>query len=227
MSIIQLIENFNVLQTNEPCVFILRHAEKPIVNNMHIDIANSLTEEGMRSSEELGDVLKNLYPKIGIVRSSSITRCLETANHIFSRYPYKISIISDSDLGGDGAYVSDNQLAAQHFLEDPSSIDVFTKMQNGEVFSGMREVGEGTKLLLIKVIHELENLTVPGFYITHDCILALFVGSILNQLVDEKNWFQYLDGVCIKKLNDKVNLYWKKKCFDITDKIRVDSGFIS
>lgn len=227
MSIIQLIENFNALQNNEPCVFILRHAEKPIVNNMHIDIANSLTEEGIRSSKELGVMLKNLYPRAGIIRSSPIARCLETANSIFSAYSHNSSVVADTDLGGDGAYVSDNQLAAQHFLEDPLRIDVFTKMQNGETFSGMREIGEGTKLLLTKVIHDLENITAPGFYITHDCILALFVGSILNQLVDEKNWFQYLDGICIKELNDKVNLYWEKECFDITDKIRVDSGFIS
>jgi len=225
MCVIQLIESFNTLQTNEPCVFILRHAEKPIVNNMHADIANSLTEEGVVSSKELGGRLKKIYPRVGIVRSSPIARCLETANNIFSAYSHNSSIVADADLGGDGAYVSDNQLAAQHFLEDPSRTDIFIRMQTGETFAGMRGVKDGTKLLLTKIIYDLENLATPGFYITHDCILALFVGTILNQIVDEKNWFQYLDGVCIKKIEGKVNLYWKEKYFDITEKVRLKAEF--
>ena len=219
MSIAKLIENFSTLQANESCIFILRHAEKPIINNMHLDIENSITEEGIKSSKKLGGILKSLYPQIDIVRSSTIKRCLETANNMFSVYSDKVLIMSDAVLGGDGAYVSDNQLVAKHFLEDPSQTDIFIRMQKGETFLGMREVNTGTQLLLTKIIQDLENVTTPGFYITHDCILALFVGTIINQIIDEKNGFQYLDGVCIKKLNNKVNLYWKKECFNITEKI--------
>lgn len=220
MSIVQLIENFStLLQASDPCIFILRHAEKPTVKNLHLDIANAITEEGVKSSKKLGNILKKLYPQVGIVRSSPIARCLETASNIFSVYPGRISIIPDAVLGGDGAYVSDNQLAAQHFLKDPSRTDIFIKMQNGEKFSGMREVNMGTRVLLTKIVQDLENITPPSFYITHDCILALFVGTIIDQIIDEKTWFQYLDGICIKKLNNKVNLYWKNRCFDITKKM--------
>jgi len=219
MSIIQLIENFDTLQANDPCIFMLRHAEKPIVKNLHIDMANALTEYGVTSAKNLGNMLKNLYLKIGVVRSSLLTRCLDTAKNIFSAYPDTL-IIPDEVLGGDGAYVSDNQLAAQHFLEDPTRIDIFIRMQQGENFDGIRDTNTGTSLLLTKITHDLENITAPSFYITHDCILALFVGTIIDQVIDEKNWFQYLDGVCIKKLNNKIHLYWKKECFDITGKIK-------
>ena len=218
MSIIQLIENFDTLQTGDPCIFMLRHAEKPIAKDMHTDIANAITEEGIKSSKNLGNILKGFYSKVGVVRSSPITRCLETANNIFSTYSGEISIIPDSVLGGDGAYVSDSGLAAQHFLKNPSRTDIFIRMQRGEVFEGMHKINIGTNLLLNKIIYDLENISAPSFYITHDCILALFVGTIINQIVDEKNWFQYLDGLCIKKLNNKINLYWKKDCFDITKK---------
>jgi hypothetical protein len=218
MNIADLIKNFSLLQTNDPCVFIMRHAEKPIVNNMYADIANAITEAGVKSSRKLGNILSVCCPKIGIVRSSPIARCLETASNIFSEYSYKIPIIPDTDLGGDGAYVSDNQLAAQYFLENPSRKDIFIRMQEGESFSGMREISAGTRLLLTKINHDLESLTAPGFYITHDCILALFVGAVVDKIVDEKNWFQYLDGVCIKKTNNRVLLYWGKECFDITEK---------
>ena len=223
MSIFQLIDNFKTLQANESCIFILRHAEKIIVNNMHADLASTLTANGVKSSIELGCVLHSLYPNVGVVRSSPITRCLETAKNIFLGCHH---VILDSDLGGDGIYVSDNRIAAQHFLGDPSRKDIFIRMQTGEVFLGMREVTEGTKLLLTKIMQDLENLIAPGFYITHDCILALFVGSIINQVVDEKNWFQYLDGVCIKKLDDKVNLYWEGECFDITEKVKNLIGIV-
>lgn len=226
MSIIQLLENFNTLQTSDPCIFILRHAEKPLVNNLYTDIANALTEEGVKSSQNLGSELERFYPKVGVVRSSPIARCLETANNMFSTYSDKILIVTDTVLGGDGAYVADNKLAAQHFLEEPSRTDIFIRMQCGEVFEGMRKVNTGTNLLLAKIVHDLENISAPSFYITHDCILALFVGAMVNQIIDEKSWFQYLDGVCIKKLDNKINLYWKKECFDITKKIGSNSGCI-
>jgi hypothetical protein len=219
MSIAELIKDFGTLQDSDPCIFILRHAEKPVTKDMYVDMANAITEEGVKSSKKLGNILKSLYPKVSIVRSSPIARCLETASNIFSAYPDKILIIPDTVLGGDGAYVSDNKLAAQHFLEDPSRTDVFIRMQNGEPFEGMREVNTGTQLLLTKIIQDLGNITTPGFYITHDCILALFVGSMIDQVIDERTWFQYLDGICIKKLNNKINLYWKKKGFDITKKL--------
>jgi len=219
MSIIQLIENFGTLQASDSCVFMLRHAEKPIIKNMYTDIASAITEEGVKSSKNLGNMLKDFYSKIGIVRSSPIKRCLETAANIFLAYPSKILIVPDPVLGGDGAYVSDNNLAAQHFLEDPSRTDIFIRMQKGEVFEGMHKVNTGTNLLLTKIIYDLENVSAPSFYITHDCILALFVGSIINHIVDENDWFQYLDGICIKRLNNKVNLYWRKECFDITKKL--------
>lgn len=227
MSLERLIKNFSILRANEPCIFILRHAEKPIANNMQVDMVNAITKEGVKSSKRLGGVLSGFYPKIGIVRSSSVARCLETADNIFSMYPYKILTIPDAVLGGDGAYVSDSQLAAQHFIEDPSRTDIFIKMQNGEIFDGMREIKAGSNLLLAKIISDLEKITAPGFYITHDCILALFVGSMIDQIIDENNWFQYLDGVCIKKTDNKVNLYWENECFDITEKIRIHLESVS
>jgi hypothetical protein len=220
MSIIKLIKDFSALQDSGPCVFILRHAEKPIAKNMYVDMTNAITDKGIKNSRELGNILKSLYPRVGIVRSSPVTRCLETASNIFSVYPDKILITPSTVLGGDGAYVSDNKLAAQHFLEDPSRTDVFIRMQKGEAFAGMREVSTGTQLLLTKIIQDLGSITTQGFYITHDCILALFVGTMIDQIIDERTWFQYLDGVCIKKLDNKITLYWKKKCFDITEKIK-------
>jgi len=220
MSIAQLTKDFSALQDSGPCIFILRHAEKPITKNIYVDMANAITDNGVKSSRELGNILKSLYPRVSIVRSSPITRCLETASNIFSAYSDKILIIPDAVLGGDGAYVSDNKLAAQHFLEDPSQTDIFIRMQKGEAFAGMREVNIGTRLLLTRTIQDLENIATPGFYITHDCILALFVGTMIDQIIDERTWFQYLDGVCIKKFDNKINLYWKKECFNIAEKIK-------
>jgi hypothetical protein len=125
-----------------------------------------------------------------------------------------LNIALDTALGGDGAYVYDNELAAQPFLEYPSRIDVFVRAQQGESFAGMHEVSVGTKSLLNKVKADLENSFAPSFYITHDCILALFVNGLTGRIVGEKNWFQYLDGICIKKDRSGINLYWDNKCFE-------------
>ena len=216
MSISKLINNFSALSASESCIFILRHAEKVIASNMHADLDSTLTVNGIKSSRELGCVLHSLYPKVGVVRSSPIARCLGTAKNIFLEYPQNIVVAPDSDLGGDGIYVSDNILAAQHFLKDPSRKDIFIRMQAGDIFAGMRDVKTGTKLLLTKIMQDLKSFTVPSFYITHDSILALFVGTMIHQVVDETNWFKYLDGICIKIIDNKVNLYWEEESFDIT-----------
>ncbi len=225
MSIIQLINNFNNLQqSQESCIFILRHAEKQLADNIYDDITITLTELGVKSSKQLGQQLAEFYPQIEIVRTSFILRCLETAKHMFSVYPAKVSIISDSVLGGDGAYVADNILAAEHFKMLPNRKDIFIEMQLGKKFAGMSDLEGGTNILLNKIAYDLDNTSRPGFYITHDCILALFVNSMTDIIVDDKNWFQYLDGICIKRIKNDIFLYWGKSEFNVTNKFNIILG---
>jgi len=41
---------------------------------------------------------------------------------------------------------------------------------------------------------------------------------MVGEIVDGKNWFNYLDGVCIKKLGSRIELYRNGGHFDITER---------
>ena len=45
---------------------------------------------------------------------------------------------------------------------------------------------------------------------------AIPIEKMIQQVIDETNWFKYLDGICIKIIDNKVNLYWEEECFDIS-----------
>jgi hypothetical protein len=213
-----LIANFAQLQNAEPCIFILRHAEK-YITDMSEDILQTITPGGKTKAKLLGRNLKEVLPKVCMVKSSPVERCLQTASAIFPLHYENIEIIHSTVLGADGVYVSDNKLAMQNFLECSSPESVFFRMLDGEALPGMRSKEEGTKLLLTSLLQDLEELDGPGFYVTHDCILVLFVGTLIDRPITIDNWFQYLDSICIKRSDDRIDLYWGDEVFDITAKV--------
>ena len=68
--------------------------------------------------------------------------------------------------------------------------------------------------MLKELREDLEHLSHFAFYITHDTILAPFVGTCSNQLITKENWFNFLDGICIKKHGDEeIAIYWGTQQF--------------
>jgi hypothetical protein len=211
----KLIKHFKSLQTDAPCVFILRHAEKYIKTNVHEDILQSITPKGRQTSRLLGHFLNKTYSNIDFVKSSPIKRCLETSKAVFPNFQNKIK--SSKLLGGDGVYVSDGKLAAQNFISCQPPEEVFFKLLAGAKLPGMRTKEEGSKLLLEGLMEDLEQSSGPGFYVTHDCILAVFLGTLTNIPITNENWPNYLEGICLKQKDNHLYLYWGKSVFDITE----------
>ena len=100
-----------------------------------------------------------------------------------------------------------NELRKKLRMEDKDKIKKYFKPKE-----------EGTYKILDVLLKKLNDTKSPMLWITHDSILALFVGALTQQIINHENWFDYLDGVCIKKVEKNILMFWGKKIINITDK---------
>ena len=92
-------------------------------------------------------------------------------------------------LGNPGPYVEDEERAGETFLEAfPNNI---VKMQvDNEILPGFRDTFMGSKMILT-LLAEWEP---PSIFITHDVIIAAFLGYLNGKYPDIEEWIDYLDG---------------------------------
>ena len=208
MEIIETIKHFKLDQTKGPILIMLRHAEKePLFDDLK-DSERSITKLGEKHSSYLGKVLRDVNVSLEFVKTSPLLRCVNTGYAILNEDNNKTRLIHSNYLGDPGAYIKDSQLAEEIF-NCYSVEEVVEKLLKDQLLPGFYNKQLGTSVLLKELRYDLEHLVGFGLYITHDAILAPFVGTFTNQFITKENWFGFLEGVCIKKRSDdELELYW-------------------
>jgi len=224
MQFIGMLKHFSPLLfgPKDTTILLLRHAEKVVVNDLSLDMSQPLTENGVNKARELGRFLKTVCKEVARPKSSHVGRCVQTAKMLMSSFAsvseVEIEVDSSKILSYEGAYTTNNHEQVENFRKY-SIDDMFTRLFSGEILPGMRHAAEGTAILLYELLHDFETLHAPTCYITHDFMLALFVGTLTGTKVVTENWFNYLEGVAFKKTPDnRLMLYWGTSCFDVTEK---------
>jgi len=205
------------LQNSDNVLFLVRHAEKYIVNDFSQDRIQSITPNGYNAAKTLGIKLKNFMKQALYFNSSPVPRCIETAKAIISDMKLDDDISIMQALDADGLYVENLELARANFMGNNDSIGIFSNMLSGLSVPGMANVELATGKLLQNLCNSIDTHRGAEICVTHDSILALFVGTILECKFTKENWFDYLEGVAIKKSNsNNYLLYWGDQCFDVT-----------
>ena len=185
MNILSLLKK-DEIDINRSHIFI-RHSikENPPVNQPYLDVP--LTTEGVRLAEFFGQELREFELKTII--TSPLRRCIDTAKSIRRGYEKDIPIIPSTMLGNPGPYVEDEDKAGETFLEVfPNNI--VKKQVENEKLPGFRDISMGSKMIL-DLLTECEP---PSIFITHDVIIAAFLGYLNGKYPDIEEWIDYLDG---------------------------------
>lgn len=220
MKINEMVSAHSALQKNEPVLLILRHAEKYVVDDFRLDSQQKITPAGALDAKAIGKSLGSCFSKVNNIKSSPIDRCGQTADAIKDGLEFSGEIQVMDVLNADGVYVQDVNLAKANFINNNNPIGVFRKMLDGDVVGGMNNVEHATAVLLQALLNDLNEIKSPALYITHDSILALFVGTLLRCNFTQENWFGYLEGIAIKKISETYYLYWNDNQYDITIRCR-------
>lgn len=196
-------------------IIFIRHAEKDLTAEITHDAHLMITQEGMQQTHVVGNYLKQQLGIISKIKTSPVKRCVQTAE-IFAtcfHQPAK-SIHLSSILGDPGPYVVDDQAAVETFKQY-NIYEVIHNQLSGKHLPGMRNIREGTQLLLNEVWSDIKEASAPILYITHDVILAAFIADLIKTHLDANQWIHYLKGFCVTYVENKLLMHLAGQSYEV------------
>lgn len=179
----------NTLPTTAPVAVLLRHCERPALEDPP-GPALEITERGRLQSEELG---RRLRGRIRRIAHSPVLRCQQTADSLLAGVGAPVEIVVDERLGGPGLFVVDEIIAGQTFARLGVTA-VVTALLAGHQLPGLAHPAHATQAMmkhLSSVGREPDGLYL---FITHDSLLAPMLGCLFRPNVELPD---YLDGLAV------------------------------
>lgn len=186
---------------------VLRHAEREEITPGNFGNYVSLTQRGLQCAQRLGAGLSSR--RVGIVRSSPLPRCMQTADAIIAGAGWKASAVPERLLGDPGPFVVEPERAGQLFLDIGIEEIVRRQLAEGEPSSGMRSTSSGVDLVLQELTAALSRPDSISVFVTHDAVLAVLVGYLYGLPVESFCWPGYLDALVAWPDSDLRRFRWR------------------
>lgn len=175
----------------------VRHGERPKIDNEDPTFGEALplTAEGLRTSREMGSMLKEFSGDVQFL-SSPLRRTVMTASGIAEGMGLAdVEIKTDILLGNDTFYCADQNEVFELFRDGEFFEKVFEYMRTG-VQRGFRQIDEATDAL---EEWALERFTAKlGIFTTHDLYNAAFLHARgVKRDWSVENWVRFLDSAAI------------------------------
>jgi len=217
----KFLDILNKLNAQNNYIVILRHAEKKELKQSGNDIQLEITADGILEAKALGLSISNKLGSFSRIKSSPLIRCMQTASALLIGNKSSLSVTTSTTLGDPGAFVLDGDTAGENFKEGVCKAveKQYHAHTAGLTLPGMRSLEEGAKLLLSEISQDFDENAGVVAYVTHDAILAAFVGYLIEKQFSKNDWINYLQGIAIYR--DQKNsyfLYWDQE-YNITAKV--------
>ncbi|MBW7469850.1 histidine phosphatase family protein [Marinobacter sp. F4218] len=178
-------------------LLIIRHAERPAIQDGTVGNELSLTSNGIHETMRLA---KSLPRKILSIESSPILRCLQTAELIAEHHEVPLTSIGRSNLLGDpGFIIDDAELAWTNWVEKGAEAVNEHLLSGNSVWPGFRDLDEA----VAQVQHSIEAMLTESddgvhVWVTHDTIVATLASRLQRTPLSLKEWPDYLGGLTIQ-----------------------------
>lgn len=200
-------DRLSEIPTRADIAIVMRHAEREEIPPGAFGDDIPLTQHGVASAEFLGAALADSATGIRAV-SSPVLRCIQTAKAILRGAGSADRVASDWRLGAPGPFVENAEVAGQLFLKDGAQEVVRRQLSDNEPPAGIRPTSEGIDILMGLIAANLGYRRCLNIYITHDSILAAFIGSLFDLTVED-SWPDYLDGLMLWRSEAGVDIAWR------------------
>lgn len=182
-------------------IYLIRHAEKSLIGEQ------TLTKKGLQEAFLYGGKLSQTGIFFDLIKTSPVTRCVQTAEKIVEGMNIDIPIQESRLLGNPGIFVKDDQKAVKVFNQN-SVCEIINKLIQNKHLEGFYPIKQASQLLINEFnTAQLSNQSI--LYISHDAIIMPFVAYINGITeIDEKQIVNFLQGYKII-ISDKscVKLY--------------------
>lgn len=178
-------------------LLIIRHAERPAIQDGTVGNELALTSNGVRDTIRLA---KSLPRKILSIESSPILRCIQTAELIAEHHELPLTSIGRSNLLGDpGFIIDDAELAWTNWVEKGAEAVNQYLLSGTSVWPGFRDLGEA----VLQMRYSIEAMLTESddgvhVWITHDTIVAALASRLQRTPLPLKEWPDYLGGLTIQ-----------------------------
>ena len=187
---------------------VIRHAEREEIAAGTFGHDVNLTAQGLQDAEHLGAALSEKRTITAV--SSPVPRCVQTTRGILAGAGSSDEVITDRRLGHPGAFIVNPEIAGPLFLELPVPEIARRQLQYDMPLPGMRRTKKGVANLLDLVTGNLGGNGRLDVFVTHDVILAVLVGSILDLTIEEAGWPDFLEGMLVWRSDSSFHASWRE-----------------
>lgn len=182
-----LLYDLERIPRDRPVALLMRHSARfPIIDPADTYIV-TLTEEGVRTAEELGAILGRDFTG-GRLLSSPVGRCIATAEAIAR------------GAGWPGEVLTDELLSHPHI--EPA----WDQFNRGEVNG---KLPEPVLAALELVLGQPDYKPVLDILVTHDTIIGTFAGCLMKAPVMREHWPGFLEGLFLWHEGVEVHVRWR------------------
>lgn len=184
-----------ICNKNEAKAFILRHSDRYDFTPGTIGSDVLLNEKGKENAIYFGSQLK--HSEIKNIFTSSVKRCVQTAEYIREGYGTHFEIIEAPELGNPGTFVQDPEKTGKHYLKH-GIYQMYQDLIRDIKIDGMRTAKEGADILRKFIIENTHDSGLTLF-ISHDSLIILLQFVLEGKVYTQENWLGFLEGFEIKK----------------------------
>jgi broad specificity phosphatase PhoE len=182
-----LLYDYERIPRDRQVALLMRHSARfPIIDPADTYII-TLTEEGVRMAEELGEILGRTHLG-GRLLASPVNRCLATAEAIAR------------GAGWPGTVEVDERLSHPHI--EPAW-DQYNRGEVNGVLPGP------VRAALDLVLDYPDNQPVLDILVTHDTVVGTLAGCLLKAPVQREYWPGFLEGLFVWKFENGVHVRWR------------------
>jgi len=168
---------------------VVRHSERYAILKAEDVPTARLTPQGIRIAEEFGAALA-VGRRLGVLESSEIHRCVETAESIGRGARWK-------------GEVSPNSRFTYTYTDN------YWHSRREHLFNGELP-DEIVDLLGFLATYHARKKSVNVF-VTHDSVLGVLAGYLFKDFVDGESWPHFLEGMAVWRANGNVFAAWREK----------------
>lgn len=178
-------------------LFIIRHAERPAIEDGTVGNELSLTSNGIHETKRMA---KSLPRNILSIASSPILRCIQTAELIAEHHGFPLASIRRSSLLGDPGFIIENaELAWTNWVEKGAEAVNEHLLSGNSVWPGFRDLDEAVAQMRRSIEAMLtESDDGVHVWVTHDTIVATLASRLQKTPLTLKEWPDYLGGLTIQ-----------------------------
>lgn len=187
-------------------LLLLRHADRGPMTPGEPGNELPLLPDGVVRARALGQAIGG---RLGVLRSSPVPRCLQTAAAIAEGAGQAPGIVPDRLLGDPGVYVEDGVVAWEQW-QSLGHERVVEHIVAGTRLPGLAEPLSASRRLLAHLLDAVDGAPGIHVFVTHDLLVTAAASHWLGSPLRRSEWPEFLDALALVVEGGQVSASYRR-----------------